>query len=1014
MKMLIPPGFALNPNLSDKLFTILLGLLFSILLPHSIPAQSFNWSQDFALVTGFSASYMHQADIADDGSILTAGESWLGQNWLARFDEQGNVLYAGAPSGLTGHVLHRMVAGPLTTFGVVGNNGQLGTPDAFITRLDSNGQVISTVTYPWNTYRELTFTNYQRLPSGQFLAAGHQRDGTTYRSFALLQDTNFVPQWIQFYAVDSIRASPVAACEDGLGGFFLVTSSGDFENSLTTYDEVFHLLHLNALGDSLWQVPVPAGFGTISDMLLTVDGDLLLTGAGDSTQSGACPPPLIEDRALLMKIDSTGNFLARHALGNCNFSPVGILSMTGNRYSQQGISLDHDGNGDITWTGVTNHQRLILPSTPPWSTEVNDISPFVGKLDSAGNFLYQFPLTGSIFSEGYRAEFLPIGSGDLLQIWFVGGGVNGSNFLQRTSPYQPFAFSNNANLQVHYVYDSTGDCQADGTPPMPEFVTELSPNLYPCNQSIGQTGYFNLPDGAYQVRMAPTNPYWQQSCPGTNGAHQILMANDTFIDLTIGVEPTVECPLLTVDMSNFILRPCSPSQYRVRCQNLGSSIAMDTRVVVELDPLLTLQITSIPWTALPNNAYEFELGNLLPGADTSFIIHMNVDCNAQIGMAICSDAHITPDSFCLPSPIWDGASLDANVWCNPTQDTVFFEVRNVGSGAMAIPGNILVLEDNVMKHNFSHSLNAGEDTTLWELANGATWYLQAEQTPGHPGSNIAADVLEGCGTDSSGNFSTGFAATVPLSDWDYYQFSTCDIVTSSYDPNDKRGFPLGAGPNHYIDSTTLINYVIRFQNTGTDTAFNILIIDTLPPELDGYTFQAGASSHPYTTTFGPNGVIRFHFENINLPDTSAGILWSEGFVQFRIRQVDGNLPNTVISNDADIYFDFNAPITTDPYFHTIEPEWMGTVSLEEAMPSVELSVGPNPFREVIRFRLDQAPHEPGDFALYDLYGKLILRQTITDLEWQVNGSELPQGVYLFRYTGPDGAVAEGKIIRFSR
>jgi uncharacterized repeat protein (TIGR01451 family) len=60
-----------------------------------------------------------------------------------------------------------------------------------------------------------------------------------------------------------------------------------------------------------------------------------------------------------------------------------------------------------------------------------------------------------------------------------------------------------------------------------------------------------------------------------------------------------------------------------------------------------------------------------------------------------------------------------------------------------------------------------------------------------------------------------------------------DPITGSYDPNDKTATPGEiALPDQWID------YRIRFQNTGNDTAFNIHLMDTLSP-------AAGSWHHCY-------------------------------------------------------------------------------------------------------------------------------------------------------------------------
>ncbi|MEP7170039.1 MAG: hypothetical protein ABI855_11765, partial [Bacteroidota bacterium] len=69
-------------------------------------------------------------------------------------------------------------------------------------------------------------------------------------------------------------------------------------------------------------------------------------------------------------------------------------------------------------------------------------------------------------------------------------------------------------------------------------------------------------------------------------------------------------------------------------------------------------------------------------------------------------------------------------------------------------------------------------------------------------------------------------------------------VACSNDPNDKTVDPAGIGPNHLTLMNEKLKYTIRFQNTGTDTAFKVVIFDTLSAALDINTFEVLNSSHP--------------------------------------------------------------------------------------------------------------------------------------------------------------------------
>jgi len=149
-----------------------------------------------------------------------------------------------------------------------------------------------------------------------------------------------------------------------------------------------------------------------------------------------------------------------------------------------------------------------------------------------------------------------------------------------------------------------------------------------------------------------------------------------------------------------------------------------------------------------------------------------------------------------------------------------------------------------------------------------------------------------------------------------------DLINSelvcAYDPNDKQSTPTGYGMQNYTLFEDTLDYTIRFQNTGTDTAFNIIIRDTISDNLDLSSFRFIASSHDANIEINPNTrIIEFQFDNIYLPDSNVNEIESHGFLKFEIEANEGLAQNTVIENTAGIYFDFNPPIVTNTTHNTM-------------------------------------------------------------------------------------------------
>lgn len=146
-------------------------------------------------------------------------------------------------------------------------------------------------------------------------------------------------------------------------------------------------------------------------------------------------------------------------------------------------------------------------------------------------------------------------------------------------------------------------------------------------------------------------------------------------------------------------------------------------------------------------------------------------------------------------------------------------------------------------------------------------------------------------------------------------FDFSSIINCAYDPNDKQVYPNRSEQAPFTQNYTLFDeillYTLRFQNTGTDTAFNIVLRDQLSPALDWSTFQPGSSSHAYEASLHEDGLVEFHFRNILLPDSTTNEPGSHGFVQFEIKALPDLEEGTSIDNTAGIYFDFNPPIITN-------------------------------------------------------------------------------------------------------
>jgi uncharacterized repeat protein (TIGR01451 family) len=223
-------------------------------------------------------------------------------------------------------------------------------------------------------------------------------------------------------------------------------------------------------------------------------------------------------------------------------------------------------------------------------------------------------------------------------------------------------------------------------------------------------------------------------------------------------------------------------------------------------------------------------------------------------------------------------------------------------------------------------------------------------------------------------------------------------VTGSFDPNDKLAVTsTGNTSVWHIDEDEWIDYTIRFQNTGTDTAFNVVITDTLPSSLDPGSILLGAGSHAHTWELRDAGTLKFYFPNILLPDSNVNEAASHGFVSFRIKPHEPVLPGTIIENIANIYFDFNEPVITEPSVLVAE----FSSGIKEDMTS-DVRVFPNPNTGM--FTIVANGQKLQRIELHGVDGRLIRTMPMQGEQMMIDMTDLATGHYMLRLFNSEGTT----------
>ena len=686
-----------------------------------------------------------------------------------------------------------------------------------------------------------------------------------------------------------------------------------------------------------------------------------------------------------------------------------------------------DANGDTLWTrqhaiSQWDYDPILVPN--PSGTFFLCVTNYtlggtgILKFSEDGQYLFRKDYANFIVPGLHRvADAIPNGHGGVI---LTGADQEPVNTVFVLSTDSMGNISDNI-INGRIWHDDIANCTLD--PSEQKFtnwsVKMVGGNISPQIVSTDANGQFelNADSGSYTLTVSPV-PYWNNTCASdtvtlnlgtglSNGQPQTTSVN-------FPRTAQVSCPYLTVDISTPFVRRCFTNNYYVTYCNLGTVSVDSAFVEVEFDQYLAVQSSSIPWVSQVGQTYRFYIGTLGVGDCGTFSVTTLVDCNNTVlGQSHCVEAHITPDTSCIPPlPSWDGSELDAEIVCL-NNDSVALRFTNIGTGNMGFPVAYVVVEDDIMIMSGTIQLNSGQTWEDVRVSGGSSWYIRSTQTPNYPGYSITSAFLEGCGTNGGGTFSIGYSGQFPDDDLAPYLSIDCQPNIGAYDPNDKRGMPVGYSNMHYIDSVDRIDYHVRFQNTGTDTAFTVVVRDTLSTYLDPATVVAGASSHPYTLQVRQPGVLEFTFDNILLPDSNVNEPGSHGFIKFAIEQNPGNLPGTLIENRADIYFDFNAPVITNTAFHQIEDDFI-TVSLEEILlPNtvLQLQVAPHPLTDRAVISLIGAPTEPWTLELFTIEGRQVEAFASMGNTVEISRGQLAAGVYALQVKGEGGQVmATGKLV----
>ncbi len=229
------------------------------------------------------------------------------------------------------------------------------------------------------------------------------------------------------------------------------------------------------------------------------------------------------------------------------------------------------------------------------------------------------------------------------------------------------------------------------------------------------------------------------------------------------------------------------------------------------------------------------------------------------------------------------------------------------------------------------------------------------------------------------------------------------IAVGAIDPND-----IAVTPEGYIDNDQELIYKIRFQNVGNATVSRVRIENKLPEGLDINTLELGLTSHNYQFEIQDNNRLVWTFENINMPDSTTNESASHGFAIFKIKPKAELEDGVKLKNQAAIFFDNVAPITTNTVTNII-----GEVP-RPAFSNEQLQIFPNPMTthsDIQIVSLEGTPINIISLNVFDLLGKkLFEKRGISDSIFRLTRGNFPTGQFIIRAVGENGKWYSRKIL----
>lgn len=220
------------------------------------------------------------------------------------------------------------------------------------------------------------------------------------------------------------------------------------------------------------------------------------------------------------------------------------------------------------------------------------------------------------------------------------------------------------------------------------------------------------------------------------------------------------------------------------------------------------------------------------------------------------------------------------------------------------------------------------------------------------------------------------------------------IVVGSFDPNDIQC--LEGDVLSPAEIGKYLHYLIRFENTGTAAAENIVVKAEINPEdFDVNSLQLLNASHPTDTRVKGN-VAEFIFKNIMLE--SGG----HGNILLKVKSKNSLITGDSVHKKANIFFDYNFPILTNEAETVFQ-----TLSTGEIEKQFAVKIYPNPTENILNVKGGKIIKS---IQLFDVQGRILMTKIVNGTQAIIETSPYSSGTYFIRMQTENGTFTQ-KIVK---